>query len=100
MVNVNINGKDFKAAEGSNLLDVCKDNGIHIPHLCHKKGLSPVGVCRLCLVKVSGMRGLVPACSTKVTEGMQVITDDQEINDLRRLNLEMLLSEHEHNCLT
>jgi formate dehydrogenase alpha subunit len=100
MVNVNINGKDFKAAEGSNLLDVCEDNGIHIPHLCHKKGLSPVGVCRLCLVKVSGMRGLVPACSTKVTEGMQVITDDQEINDLRRLNLEMLLSEHEHNCLT
>ena len=99
MVYVNINGKDFEAAEGSNLLDVCENNGIHIPHLCHKKGLSSVGVCRLCLVKVSGMRGLVPACSTKVTKGMQVITHDEEINDLRRLNLEMLLSEHEHNCL-
>ncbi len=99
MVNITINGKDFKAAEGSNLLDFCEENGIHIPHLCHKKGLSPVGVCRLCLVKVSGMRGLVPACNTKITQGMQVITHDEEINALRRLNLEMLLSEHEHNCL-
>ena len=99
MVYITINGNDFEAAEGSNLLDVCENNGIHIPHLCHKKGLSPVGVCRLCLVKVSGMRGLVPACSTKVTKEMQVITNDEEIHALRRLNLEMLLSEHDHNCL-
>ena len=99
MVNITINGKDFEAAEGSNLLDFCEKKGIHIPHLCHKKGLSPVGVCRLCLVKVTGMRGLVPACTTKITQGMQVVTHDEEINALRRLNLEMLLSEHEHNCL-
>ncbi len=99
MVNITINGKNFEAAEGSNLLNFCENNGIHIPHLCHKKGLSPVGVCRLCLVKVSGMRGLVPACTTKIAQGMQVVTHDEEINALRRLNLEMLLSEHEHNCL-
>ncbi|MBW1738926.1 MAG: (2Fe-2S)-binding protein [Deltaproteobacteria bacterium] len=44
MVNVNINGKDFKAAQGSNLLDICENNGIHIPHLCHKqKGSEPCG---------------------------------------------------------
>jgi NADH dehydrogenase/NADH:ubiquinone oxidoreductase subunit G len=100
MVNIVINGKTCEAEEGAILLDTCEENGFPIPHLCYKKGLSSVGTCRLCLVKVRGMRGLVPSCSTKVTEGMRIITEDEEINELRRLNLEMLLSEHEHNCLT
>lgn len=100
MVNIVINGKTCEAEEGSILLDACEENGFPIPHLCYKKGLSSVGICRLCLVKVRGMRGLVPSCSTKVTEGMKIITEDEEINELRRLNLEMLLSEHEHSCLT
>lgn len=100
MVDIRINGIKFEAEEGSNLLDVCQEKGIQVPHLCHKKGLTPVGVCRLCLVKVSGMRGLVPACCTQVSQGMEVVTEDEEINEHRRINLEMLLSEHEHNCLT
>jgi formate dehydrogenase alpha subunit len=100
MVDITVNGRTITAEEGSNLLDTCMKNGIQIPHLCHKKGLTPVGVCRLCLVKVSGMRGLVPACCTQVSDGMEVITEDEEINELRKINLEMLLSEHEHNCLT
>jgi formate dehydrogenase alpha subunit len=100
MVKININGKTVKARKGSNLLDVCETNGFSIPHLCHKKNLTPVGVCRLCIVKVTGMRGLVPSCCTKVAEGMEVITEDEEINALRRLNLEMLISENEHNCMT
>lgn len=100
MLEIIVNGKKIKAKEGSNLLDTCIENGIQIPHLCHKKGLSPVGVCRLCLVKVTGMRGLVPSCCTQVSGGMEVITDDEEINELRKTNLEMLLSEHEHNCMT
>jgi formate dehydrogenase alpha subunit len=100
MVTININGKDIQAAQGANLLEVCEANGFPIPHLCHKKGLTPAGVCRLCLVKIEGMRGLVPSCCTEVTDGMEVITEDEEINAHRRLNLEMLLSENEHNCLT
>ncbi len=100
MVTITIDEKSVEAPAGENLLDVCLENGIDVPHLCHKKGLSPVGVCRLCLVKVSDMRGLVPACCTEVREGMAVTTEDEEINELRRMNLEMLLSEHEHNCLT
>ncbi|MEZ4601135.1 MAG: formate dehydrogenase subunit alpha [Syntrophotaleaceae bacterium] len=99
MVTIHINGKPCIAEEGSVLLNACEENGFPIPHLCHKEGLSSVGVCRLCLVKVEGMRGLVPSCSTKVTDGMKVTTEDEEINRFRRLNLEMILSEHEHNCL-
>lgn len=100
MVTININGKDIQAAQGANLLEVCEANGFPIPHLCHKKGLTPAGVCRLCLVKIKGMRGLVPSCCTNVTDGMEVVTEDEEIHAYRRLNLEMLLSENEHNCLT
>ncbi len=100
MVAITINGKNIEAPVDANLLDVCLENGFDVPHLCHKKGLSPVGACRLCLVKVTDMRGLVPSCCTPVREGMEVITEDEEINALRRMNLEMLLSEHEHNCLT
>jgi len=100
MVNITINGKTCQAEDGGVLLDQCEANGFPIPHLCYKKGLSPAGVCRLCLVKVKGLRGIVPSCCTTVAEGMDVITNDEEINALRRLNLEMLLSENEHNCLT
>lgn len=100
MADILINGKFFKAEVGDNLLDVCEEKGFKIPHLCYKEGLSPVGACRLCLIKVKGMRGLVAACCTIVADGMEVITEDEELNELRRLQLEMILSEHEHNCLT
>ena len=100
MADILINGNALKAEVGDNLLDVCEENGFKIPHLCYKDGLSSVGACRLCLVKVKGMRGLVAACCTIVAEGMEVITEDEELNELRRLQLEMILSEHEHNCLT
>lgn len=87
------------AKENSLLLNACEENGFNIPHLCHKEGLSSVGVCRLCIVRVKGMKGLVPSCCTVVTEGMEVTTEDEEICRLRRINLEMILAEHEHNCL-
>lgn len=99
MINLLINGMACTVEENTILLAACEDNGFKIPHLCHKDGLSPVGVCRLCIVKVKGMRGLVPSCCTTVTEGMDVITEDEEIDRLRRINLEMILSEHEHDCL-
>jgi len=100
MVNILINGQGQEVKEGANLLDACEGLGFKIPHLCYKEGLSSVGACRLCLVKVKGMRGLVPACCTVVADGMEVVTEDEELNTLRRLQLEMILSEKEHNCLT
>jgi formate dehydrogenase alpha subunit len=100
MIQIVINGKTYSVIGNSLLLDACEENGFPIPHLCHKEGLSSVGVCRLCIVRVKGMKGLVPSCCTVVTEGMEVTTEDEEINRLRRVNLEMILAEHEHNCLT
>ena len=94
-----VNGKHCTAEQGENLLDACEKNGIKIPHLCYRKGLSAPGACRLCLVKIEGERGLVPACRETVSQGMEVVTDDEELRYLRRANLEFLLSAHEHNCL-
>jgi len=98
-VAITLNGKTCTAKEGDNLLEVCEENGFKIPHLCYRKGLSAPGACRLCLVKIEGERGLVPSCRETVSEGMEVITDDEELRYLRRANLEFLLSAHEHNCL-
>ncbi len=100
MIQLVINGKTCSAKKNSLVLSACEENGFPIPHLCHKEGLSPAGSCRLCIVKIKGMKGLVPSCCTLVSEGMEVTTEDEEINRLRRINLEMILSEHEHNCLT
>lgn len=100
MVNLKINGKLIKAKKGSAVLEAAMENGIDIPHLCYQKGLSIVGACRVCLVKIKGRSGLVTSCTTEVAEGMEVITEDEEINDARRLIIELILSEHEHNCLT
>lgn len=98
-VTLTIDGKKIGAKEGANLLEVCKKNGFDIPHLCHMEGLSPVGACRLCLVRIKGSEGLVPSCCTEVKEGMDVITEDDEIKEFRRITLELLLASYEHNCL-
>ncbi|NME94555.1 4Fe-4S binding protein [Clostridium cochlearium] len=98
-VEVTINNKKYKAKEGETLLKFCEDNGIFIPHLCYEEDLTSEGACRLCLVKVKGERGLVPSCCTKITKGMEVITEDDELNHYRKVILELLLSRGEHNCL-
>ena len=69
-----INGQDVGAREDETILEVARENGIMIPTLCQLDGLSLVGACRLCLVEVVGWRNLVPACTTYVEEGMEVIT--------------------------
>ncbi|MEA3485379.1 MAG: formate dehydrogenase subunit alpha, partial [Candidatus Aerophobetes bacterium] len=99
MINLKINGKLIKANKGSTVLQAAIENGIYIPHLCYQKGLSIAGACRVCLVRIKGRQGLVTSCTTEVIEGMEIITEDEEINDIRRLIVELILSEHEHNCL-
>jgi len=99
VINLTIDGKLIKAKEGSCILEVALDNGIEIPHLCYQSGLSSTGACRVCLVKIKGESELVTSCTTKVSEGMKVITEDEEIREERKLIVELILSEHEHNCL-
>ncbi len=94
MITLTIDGKSISAPAGANLLQVARDNGFNIPGLCYHRKLTPTGACRLCLVKIEGMRGLVASCTVKVTDGMTVTAFDEELEDTRRFLVDYLLSEH------
>jgi len=93
-----INGEQYSAQEGESLLQVARQHGINIPTLCHLEGLSQVGACRLCLVQVEGIPKLLPACTTKVEEGMIVHTENDKLKKYRRMILALLASEGNHVC--
>lgn len=99
LATLTVNGRQIKAKKGTRLLDACEQNGINIPHLCHRADLNPYGACRLCVVKIKGARGLAASCCTEVSDGMEVITEDDELNYYRKTILELLLAAHEHDCL-
>jgi predicted molibdopterin-dependent oxidoreductase YjgC len=92
MVKVTIDGRDFDAHESSTILDACRRLQIDTPTLCQLDTLTPVNVCRACVVEVEGSRVLVPACSRKVEEGMKIRTDSERVRHSRRLVLELLAS--------
>jgi NADP-reducing hydrogenase subunit HndD len=75
---------------GSTILDACRQQGIDTPTLCYAENLSPVNVCRVCVVEVTGSRVLVPACSRKVEAGMEVQTDSDRVRLSRKMVLEFL----------
>jgi bidirectional [NiFe] hydrogenase diaphorase subunit len=93
-----IDGQDVGAREDETILEVARENGIMIPTLCQLDGLSLVGACRLCLVEVVGWRNLVPACTTYVEEGMEVITNSERLQKYRRMIIELLFAEGNHVC--
>lgn len=85
--------------EGQTILEVAKDSQIYIPTLCYIKELLPYGGCRLCLVKVEGIKGYPPACTTPAKEGMNILTNNKELQDLRREVMKLIMSEHPHSCI-
>jgi formate dehydrogenase alpha subunit len=93
-VQIIIDGKKLQAIEGDNLLKAARELGVEIPGLCFHPRISPTGACRLCCVKVEGMRGMVMACTLTVKEGMIVTAFDAELESLRKINIDYLLSEH------
>ena len=97
-VSLNIDGKTLTAAIGATILNAAAAAGIDIPHLCYDPRVEPVGSCRLCGVKVEGMRGIVASCGQAVGEGMKVTTEDDELALNRRQILELLLSDHRTAC--
>jgi len=82
-----------------NLLDLARKAGIDIPTFCYHSQLSIYGACRLCLVEVEG-RGIVASCSTPPEAGLRVRTHTDEIRQMRKLSLELILANHEQNCPT
>jgi len=97
-IQITINNKKYKAAEGKTILDVCAENGIYVPALCHHSDLDIKASCRVCVVRIEGQKKLSPACSTKIKEGMKIITDDAGIRRARKINLELLFSQHKEEC--
>jgi len=72
LVDVTIDGQAVRVPEGATLLDACRQQGIDTPTLCYLENLTPVNVCRVCVVEVEKSRTLVPACSRKAEPGMVV----------------------------
>ena len=85
-----VDGREVRVTEGSTILDACRRLGVETPTLCYGDTLTPVNVCRVCVVEVEGARTLVPACSRKVEAGMVVHTDSPRVQTSRRLVLELL----------
>ncbi len=92
LVDVEIDGKSVRVPEGSTILDACRSEGIDTPTLCYLENLTPVNVCRVCVVEVEGARVLAPACSRAVEPGMKVVTDSERVRHSRRMVLEFLTS--------
>jgi predicted molibdopterin-dependent oxidoreductase YjgC len=89
-VEIKIDGKLVSVAEGSTILDAAKKLAIETPTLCFLESLTPVNVCRICVVELEGSRTLVPACSRKVEANMSIKTDSERVRLSRRLVLEFL----------
>ena len=93
IINLTIDGTPVRAAPGRLLLEVAREAGFEIPSLCWHRKLSPTGACRLCIVKVAGMRGLVTSCTTPVEDGMVVTAFDDELEEERKFLLASLMTE-------
>ena len=94
-----IDGREVAIEGERNLLELCRKAGIDIPTFCYHSELSVYGACRLCLVDIEG-RGIVTSCSTAPEPGMKLRTNTEEIRDMRRITIELLLADHDQSCAT
>ncbi|MDY6276214.1 MAG: NADH-dependent [FeFe] hydrogenase, group A6 [Bacilli bacterium] len=100
LVNIKIEGKSYQVDSSLTVLEACRKCGYNIPSLCSfHKGRCSLASCRVCLVEVVGARGLVASCAAPVTEGMEIIISSQKATDARRNSVELILSNHQKNCL-
>ncbi len=97
-LSMTINGNRLSFSPGETILDVARRHSIDIPTLCHLKGASPTGACRICVVEVAGARNLLPACATPADDDMLVKTESERVVEARRLIIQLMLSSGNHNC--
>lgn len=100
MIKVTIDGVQVEVPEGSTALEAARAANIDIPTLCYLKGINEIGACRMCLVEVKGVRSLQAACVYKVADGMEIFTNTPKVREARKVNLELILSNHDRKCLT
>ena len=99
MINLTIDGIPVSVPAGTTVLEAAKAAGIRIPTLCYLSGINEIGACRMCVVD-TGARALSAACVMPVSEGMKVKTNTPAIREARRINLELMLSNHDKKCLS
>ena len=98
MVTLTIDGRTVSVPEGTTILEAAQTLRISIPTLCYLKDINEIGACRICMVEVEGYARLVPSCDSAVSEGMVVYTSSPRVREARRVNLRLLLSQHETKC--
>ena len=98
MVNIKINGQPYTVEENTSILDAAAMAGIRIPTLCYMKDINKIGACRVCLVEIEGRDQLFASCDNVCTEGLSIITNSPRVMDARRMNMELILSQHRINC--
>jgi NADP-reducing hydrogenase subunit HndD len=98
MVTLTIDKRQVAVPEGTTILDAAKSVGIEIPTLCFLKDINEIGACRICMVEIEGETGLIPSCNNVVKEGMTVYTNSPKVREARRVNLRLLLSQHDTKC--
>lgn len=99
-VNIKINDVEYAVPANATVLEAARYAKVDIPTLCYLKDINEIGACRLCLVEVKGARGLVTACVYPVNEGMEVFTNTPAVINARKMNLQLVLSNHEKKCLS
>ena len=100
MIHLKINGIPVEVPAGSTVLEAAKAAGVDIPTLCYLKDINCIGACRICVVEITGARGLVAACTHPASEGMEVFTNTPKVRKSRKTTLELLLSNHKKKCLS
>ena len=99
-ITLTIDGRQVEAPKGATVLEAALAADMYIPTLCHDPDLKPYGACRLCVVEIEGMRGLVSSCTTPAAEGMVVHTETPKVNLARRVAVELIMANHRGDCLT
>jgi len=100
MVNLIIDNKKIQVPEGTTIIEAAEMNNISIPRLCYFKELNEIGACRVCVVEIEGTDRLVTACNNVVEEGMVIYTNSPKVREARRINVELILSQHDARCAT
>jgi len=99
MPQVTIDNRSLQVPDGTTLLEAARQLGIDIPALCYREGCPPSTSCLVCVVKLQGSTRMVPACATRVQDGMVVESETPEVHEARRTALELLLGDHLGDCM-
>lgn len=98
MVKLTIDQQAVSVPEGTTIMEAARGVGIAIPSLCYLKELNEIGACRVCVVELEGKENLIPACNNLCEESMVIRTNSPKVRMVRRINVELILSQHDCYC--